>query len=357
MKRKKVCFLAVALNAGGLETYLLRFLRLYCPKILTTVMLKDGSTADDLYNDYIAAGANVVLLRMGYFNVKSWIRLYKFFRKEKVETVCDMGANFAGIPVTIARLAGVKKRIAVYRQSSHQFQVTKINLIYADFVNWLVYKNATAILANSQHALNFYFGKKIDGRCKVVKNGVNREIFDIKESKEELRTCFGLPADKIIVGHTGRVVLAKNHTTILNVASKVCAHNRHVVFVLAGRGTLDLPVRDGVILLGYCSEIPKLLKTFDLFYFPSITESQPNALIEAIMSGLPFVASDIEPIKECIPANYYSQLVPATDVEASAEMIQKIINKRNKNQYCCQEWATNEYDADRNFNLFYSELI
>ena len=51
---------------------------------------------------------------------------------------------------------------------------------------------------------------------------------------------------------------------------------------------------DGQIhLLGYRSDVLRILPLFDLYYFPSLTEGQPNALIEAMATGLPFVASDI----------------------------------------------------------------
>ena len=355
MKQTKASFLLVSLNAGGIETYLLRFLKLYGHDISTFVVVKNGKKGD-LYDEYIQSGTKIIPLKMGYLNVIAWFRLFKFFKYEKIETVCDMSANFAGITMTIARIAGIKKRIAFYRQSSHHFTLTTYNLAYANVVNWLVYKNATTILANSQHAFNFYFAKKIDDRCKVIKNGVNKELFEIKESKSALRKYFGLPEDCFIVGHTGRVAPAKNHQTILRVAAKICFDMKNVIFVLAGNGTQQLPDQEGVIALGYCREIPELLKTFDLFYFPSLTEGQPNALIEAMVMGLPFVASDIEAIKECVPENHYSQLVPATDIDAGVEKIKEMIHHRNKNQFCCQEWAMEAYDANRNFHQFFNEL-
>jgi glycosyltransferase involved in cell wall biosynthesis len=342
--------------AGGIETCLLRFLQLFGSRLSVVVIVKSDDKGD-LYNDYLKTGVEIIHLKTGYLNLKAWMRLYKFFRHEKFNTICDMGANFAGIPLTVARIAGVKKRVAFYRQSSHHFPATRLNIIYANFVNWLVYQNATTILANSRHALNFYFGKKTDNRCRVIKNGVNRELFEINENRDTLRTYFGLPKDKVIIGHTGRVTPAKNHQTIIEVARRICANHTNVVFVLAGNGTQDLCRQEGVIALDYCPEIPKLLKTFDLYYFPSVTEGQPNSLIEAMIAGLPFVASDIPPIKECVPEYNYAQLVSATDVDASVQKIEEIMMSNNKSNYCCKVWAMDEYDAQKNFNQFYNELI
>ena len=352
----KICFLIPSLNAGGIETYLLRFLQQIDNEISTVVIIKSDEKGD-LFHEYLKTGTKITHKKIGYLNLIAWLRLYKFFKFERFTAICDMGANFAGIPLTIARCAKIKKRVAFYRQSSHHFSTTGYKLMYARFVNWLVIKHATVILTNSQHALNFYFNKRIDNRFKVIKNGVNKELFEIEEDRDQLRKYFGLPNDKIIVGHTGRVVHAKNHQTIFKVARSVCLDNKNVVFVLAGNGTRDLPDQDGMITLGYCSEIPKLLKTFDLFYFPSITEGQPNALIEAMISGLPFVASDIPPIKECVPESHFSQLVMATDIQASKEKIEEIIRSNYKDNYCCKIWSINEYDASINYKRFIDELI
>ena len=56
---------------------------------------------------------------------------------------------------------------------------------------------------------------------------------------------------------------------------------------------------------------------FDVFYFPSVTEGQPNALIEAIMCNIPILASHISPIKEVIPKKYFNLLVDPFDVNDS----------------------------------------
>ena len=43
-------------------------------------------------------------------------------------------------------------------------------------------------------------------------------------------------------------------------------------------------------MLGYRDDVNKILPIFDVFFFPSITEGQPNSLIEAMISDVPFGA-------------------------------------------------------------------
>ena len=48
----------------------------------------------------------------------------------------------------------------------------------------------------------------------------------------------------------------------------------------------------------------------DVFIFPSYNEGQPNALIEATITGLPIVASNIPSIKETVSEEMNQVLFP-----------------------------------------------
>ncbi len=59
----------------------------------------------------------------------------------------------------------------------------------------------------------------------------------------------------------------------------------------------------------------------DAFFFPSLNEGQPNALLEAILAGVPFVASDIPPHRESLPEWLHDRLVPANDFPLAVEKL------------------------------------
>ena len=95
----------------------------------------------------------------------------------------------------------------------------------------------------------------------------------------------------------------------------------------------------------------------DLFYFPSVTEGQPNALIEAMLTGLPVITSNIEPIKETMPEYAHSTLLEPLNISAAVDLILLLIKDKNKRkEFIHKDWAENEYDIEKNFKLF-SDVI
>ena len=186
---------------------------------------------------------------------------------------------------------------------------------------------ATRILSNSHIALEHFhpqLQRTHPERFRVIYNGFDTRNLSTR-SKESIRTELGLPQDAFVIGHTGRYAPAKNHETI------------H--------------------LLDYRSDALHLLPAFDLFYFPSLNEGQPNALIEAMATGLPFIASDIPSIRESVPTNLYDYLVAPTDLPTHIKRIEYLYHNRQELTLTqCRDWAIQQFDAAKLFNEFREEL-
>jgi glycosyltransferase involved in cell wall biosynthesis len=230
---------------------------------------------------------------------------------------------------------------------------------------YLVKKYATKILSNSIAALDFfYFDRdKNDKQFEVIYNGIDSYQFLV--TKESLRSELKIPDTAFVAGHVGRFTEAKNHKTIIEVAIKLCRVNPNNFFILCGKDTdINLKVRierEGlqkqIKLLGLRNDVIKVLNTLNCFYFPSLTEGQPNALIEALITGLPFVASNIDPVKETIPLAYHTQLIEPLDIELAVDKILKIKYDagfaRSLNLRDC---AVSNYNPDVLFKKFFDKL-
>jgi glycosyltransferase involved in cell wall biosynthesis len=363
---KSIVFFVTGLDSGGLENYLLRFLDYKAQEFDQIIVFCKGGKAGQLEKKYNSIpNVSIHLKRISFFNPQDYIYIYRFFKKNNINSVCDFTGNFAGLILLSAKWAGVKKRIVFYRGSTNHFKESTLKVLYDRFVKGCTIRNATNILSNSKAAFNFFFpGKwKHDSRFEVIYNGINPIPF-IKE-KNDLRSEYNIPKNAFVVGHTGRFNVAKNHATIIKVAIKLCRKYNDVYFLMCGNGVkdnlenlvLDEKLNDKIILSNNRSDIPKFLKTLDCFYFPSITEGQPNALIEALISGLPFVASNIEPHKVFIPVKYHKQLIDAVDVDLAVKKIEYI--NRDKNfavSLNLKDWTIEKFNSNILFNQFYEKL-
>lgn len=332
--RKKIVFLVNNLDSGGLENYLLRFLTHYSRAIEAEVICKSGNKGKDLVSQFEVLGVTITPLKLGFFDLLQYFNLYKRLKKGSFIAICDFTGNFAALPLLMAKLAGIKKRVSFYRGSSNHFKEDTFRLLYNAALNRLIPYVSTAVLANSEAALEFFFGASWSKNHKygVVYNGIDAERF--LSTPENLRGELNIPQNAYVVGHVGRYNEAKNHKTIIEVALQLCKSHPDIYFILCGKDTdtafqslvNESGLDDQIKLLGVRDDVIKALNTMDCFYFPSYSEGQPNALIEAMLVGLPFVASDIMPNKETVPQEFYGQLVDCEDVTGAVGKILEIKN-------------------------------
>ena len=72
-------------------------------------------------------------------------------------------------------------------------------------------------------------------------------------------------------------------------------------------------------------EVYRHLSEADLYVFPTYTEGQPFTVIEALATGVPIVASDIQAISNMIEDGTHGRLVPTGDAAAFAAAIEELL--------------------------------
>jgi glycosyltransferase involved in cell wall biosynthesis len=358
---KRVAFFITNMECGGIENYLLRFLSFYHNEIDPYIYCKSGQTGI-LYDDYKQINATIITLKIGFFNPFSLNKIYRELKNNNYDSVCDFTGNFSGLIMLVSYYAKIKNRITFYRNSTNHFKEDIFRLFYNKILNILVVKYASTILSNSMAAFNYFFmNRKLDNpKYKVIYNGI--DAYKFLSTEDNLRNELNIPNDCFVVGHVGRFSKSKNHEMVIQTAIYLCKQYSDIYFILSGKDTdkyLDEIVRkenlsDKIKLLGNRSDIIKVFNTMNCFYFPSTTEGQPNALIEALIVGLPFVASNIAPIRECVPIEYYEQLVDINSIEQSCDKILEIYN--GIKDVNLKEWAIQFYNPTVLFAKFYELL-
>lgn len=138
------------------------------------------------------------------------------------------------------------------------------------------------------------------------------KINSIQGNKVELCNSLGIPTDSTLLLSVGELNDNKNHKVVIQALSKL-ADNIH--YIICGAGVLkkeyeklakELQVENRLHLLGYRSDVISIMKSCDIFVFPSKREGLSVALMEAMACGLPCVVSDIRGNVDLIENNINS---------------------------------------------------
>jgi glycosyltransferase involved in cell wall biosynthesis len=146
--------------------------------------------------------------------------------------------------------------------------------------------------------------------------------------------------DGPVIGFVGRTVREKGAIEFVRAAAIVRAAIPGAKFVMVGEplgsdrdGCWDeimrlrdeLGLANDLVLTGYRKDVPALLASFDLFALPSYREGMPRALLEAMATGLPVVATAIRGCREEVVNGKTGILVPPRDAAALAAAMKGIL--------------------------------
>lgn len=141
-------------------------------------------------------------------------------------------------------------------------------------------------------------------KIRVVANGVDTDCFRPASDAERrhAREFFGLGADDFVVGGLGRLAPEKNFELLADVSAR-CPGVR---FIVGGAGPEEAMLRrvfeksGDCLLAGRIDDRVKFYAALDVFALPSLHEALPMTVLEAMASGLPVVASNLEGVASAL---------------------------------------------------------
>jgi glycosyltransferase involved in cell wall biosynthesis len=189
----------------------------------------------------------------------------------------------------------------------------------------IIWKNAFAVVANSNglRQLAAAFDSKFE--IPIIPNGVDLELYKIVQRDWSHPRLLSV----------GRIVHQKGLDLAmhalgglkdLNWEWRIVGDGPHMQ-VLQSLAE-ELGIADRVFFLGWQSrgQVIEKYKQSNVFLFPSRHEGMPNAILEAMASGLPVVATCIAGNEELVTDGKTGHLVPAEDVESLQAALKKILN-------------------------------
>lgn len=177
--------------------------------------------------------------------------------------------------------------------------------------------------------------KHFKAKSTVLIRGIGVELQKIQSCSPDihkLRSEIGIGDSDIMLVSVGELRKLKNHKTVINAMARL--ENPKIHYVIAGSGPLkeellhtaeELGLKNNVHLLGFCNNVYEILKSSNIFCFPSTREGMPVSLMEAMAAGLPAVVSAVRGNTDLIVPEKGGFLYPFDDVDGFAEGIQRLV--------------------------------
>ena len=267
-------------------------------------------------------------------DIKAFLLLVKAIREFKPHVIHTHTAK-AGFLGRIASLVSFQQSIRV-----HTFHGHLLKGYFTPFKKMLVII-AEKSLASITHEL-LAVGSKV--RQDLLDEGIGiKEKFGLMPPglelgnlppKIESQSFFGLNNERLQCAFIGRVTQIKRPDRFLDVVSEIKARNVNLDFFVAGDGELletcrerittqDLPVK----ILGWQSNIEKVLSATDIVLLTSDNEGTPLSLIQAGMAGLPVVTTNVGSIPEVVLDNV-TGIVTEISVQELSDALEKLAKSR-----------------------------
>lgn len=338
-KIKRVLHFQGRMGRGGAESFMMNaFNKIDRTKyIFDFVIYEDYKDITPYHNEIKELGGNIYVVPNPNKNILSYIKcVRKILKNKQVDIVHNQIFFGGGLNLWLAKKAGIKQRIA----HSHATTDGKGNKLPYSLVrtlfNKLLLSNATDFLACSNEAGLGLYGDKQDFR--VIPNGINIQKYAIiPESKNEIKKSLNIPESSFVVGHIGRFEEQKNHVFLLDIFKKILTKQPNAYLILIGKGSLEESIRknaielgiiDNVLFLGERSDVPRILKSMDVFVMPSLYEGLPMVAVEAQAANLKLVLSSEISKDTTLSKNVcYIPLNETTEVWAEKILGEPKINK------------------------------
>jgi len=259
--------------------------------------------------------------------------LFKIFREKKPTIVhtrnlaaleASVPAWAAGVPVRIHSEHGREGLDLDPNNSKYRF----MRKLYRPFVTYYL-----ALSADLSHYLNQVIGIPKHKLVQIY-NGVDSNRFFGTKERQAIEGSPFHNSKHWIVGTIGRMHAVKDQMNLAKAfvrALEIRPTLRDTLrLVLIGDGPLrssiqtylsEAAVEDIAWLPGERQDIPEILRGFDCFVLPSISEGVSNTILEAMASSLPIIATNVGGNPELVDNGKTGQLVPSGDPDALAAAI------------------------------------
>lgn len=265
------------------------------------------------------------------FQLKKYKKLLNIIREFKPHII--HGATFEGFAMAVSGSVFGNIPICILEETSDpQNRSKKANILLKFFVGF-----SDVIIAISPNVKNYLetITKISSEKISLITNGVRIpekvSQYDILSKRLEL----GILNDEIVIGFVGR--LDNNHKRMSDLVHALSIVNdNRLKLLIVGTGldkelvekiALQLNLSDKVIMVGYQGDTSTFYSIMNVLCVPSSREGFGLVAAEAMLHGLPVIATKVGGLQDIVVDNDTGFLVTPLSPKSIAEKLQILIDQ------------------------------
>lgn len=282
-----------------------------------------------------------------------YISLLKNFKKEGIDVILMSGFGEKMLVTYLARFMHIP---VVWIEYGPLHPVFIRNFGIPKFIYQYLVSDPRSIIVPSKNTAQSLIS---DGRAKKSKlliipcgTAVPKNTKHKKLSKYK---------GKFVIGNISRMTTEKGQQVIIKAAKQIIDKIPNAHFVLIGDGpdrdTFKTLINESGLneyfeLPGFVNNLEEYFRSMDLFIFPTVWELEGFGLVsvEAMMRGIPVIASKVGPVPEIVVDDRVGKLFNVNDPDSLAEKVIKLFRNQNLYNRLSHEarvWAIKNYDIDK----------
>lgn len=293
--------------------------------------------------NFTKEGIKVLRLKVKHkHDPRHYFQLRKTIKDEKINLLHAHIWNPASC--RYAFYAASSKNIPIITTEHDPFELPAVKDIFKKITLKKVNK-IIAISENNKKVLQKLYPQH-SKKIAVIHNGIDITWwqsqllrFTEEERKKIKEEIFKAKESTLIITVVAELHERKGTKYLIEAMPEVVEKFSNIKLVVIGEGgerknleklIENLKLENHVILLGRQKEIPKLLKSSDIFALPSRREAFGMVLLEAMLIPLPIIASNVGGIPEIIIDGKTGILIESENSSAIAENLKKLISSEKK---------------------------
>jgi glycosyltransferase involved in cell wall biosynthesis len=267
--------------------------------------------------------------------------LWRLFREKRYDVVHTHSGKAGFLGRLAAKKAGVPIIVhTIHGPSFYKYQNPIGNWIFRS-AEQLAGAWTTQFVSVADAMSEQYLAAGIGSpeQYETIRSGMDTAAFVRARPDNALRAKLGIGPDDLVVGKVARLFRLKGHEYLMEAAPRIVAAVPNVKFLLVGDGSYRerfereaerMGLRDRFVFAGLVppSEIPSYMALMDVLVHLSLREGLPRTLPQALATGKPVVAFDVDGAREVCRNGETGFLVKAEDVTGLVEAVIRVLQDR-----------------------------